>query len=381
MSGRRNQTSLRLLFLSLLLLVSPGLHRQLLAAPVNDGWSEATLITVPPDGGLLSLVASNAGATSEPSEPNHAGETVRRSVWWKFTAQETVSLALGTAGSDFDTVLAVYKGASLTNLSIVATNDDANGQLTSSVLFRAIAGETYFVAVDGVDAAVGSIHLGLGLAGSTEVPAWELTDVYGKPLRSVDFANKVVLIDFWETICQGCIDEIPQLAVLQERYGKDGFQILGLYKNSGPTNEVQAFAQNIGINYPIAELTPEVEAAFSALQPTPGPVIQTFPTKYLVDRENRLVFQVLDGAKTLALYEHTIVPLLRTGSSVKLQTRMDSGFLQLSWPGAEFGYVLEGSGTPSTNGWTTVLPINGERKLLVSPASGNRFFRLRKTAQ
>ncbi len=60
---------------------------------------------------------------------------------------------------------------------------------------------------------------------------------------------------------------------------------------------------------------------------------------------------------------------------------MDSGFLQLSWPGAEFGYVLEGSESPATNGWTTVLPINGERKLLVSPATGNRFFRLRKTVQ
>ncbi len=213
------------------------------------------------------------------------------------------------------------------------------------------------------------------------MPAWELTDVYGKPLRSVDFANKVVLIDFWETICQGCIDEIPQLAVLQERYRTNGFQILGLYKNSGPTNEVQAFAQNIGINYPIAELTPEVEAGFSTLQPTPSPVIQTFPTKYLVDRENRLVFQVLDGAKTLALYEQTVVPLLRTASAVKLETRIDSGFLKLKWPGGEYGYVLEGSDTLATNGWSMVLPIDGQRKLLVSPASGNRFFRVRKTGQ
>ena len=227
----------------------------------------------------------------------------------------------------------------------------------------------------------GAVNLSLNIAGVSGVPTWELPDVIGNLLRSTDYANKVVLIDFWETICAGCIDEIPQLAVLQERYRTNGFQVLGLYKNSGPTNEVLAFAQNIGINCPIAELTPEVEAAFSALQPTPGPVIQTFPTKYLVDRENRLVFQVLDGAKTLAFYEQTVVPLLRSASGVKLETRIDSGFLELKWPGGEYGYTIEGSDTLGTNGWSMVLPIDGQRKLLVSPASGNRFFRLRKTAQ
>ena len=75
------------------------------------------------------------------------------------------------------------------------------------------------------------------------------------------------------------------------------------------------------------------------------------------------------------------MPLLRTASAVKLETRIDSGFLELKWPGGEYGYALEGSDTLATNGWSMVLPINGERKLLLSPTSGNRFFRLRKTGQ
>lgn len=351
------------------------------AAASNDHWAAATQITVPPEGAIVSITATNTGATAEIGEPKHVGETPRHSLWWKFTATETASLSLSTAGSGFDTVLAVYTGRSLTNLSIVATNDDSNAQLTSHVLFRALGGETYYVAVDGVAGDTGAIQLSLNIAGVSGVPTWELPDVIGNLLRSTDHANKVVLIDFWETTCSGCIYEIPELTVLQDRYRTNGFQILGLYKNSGPTDEVLAFAQDIGINYPIAELTPEVEAAFSALQPTPGPFIQTFPTKYLIDRENRLVFQVLDGAKTLALYEQTVVPLLRTAAAVKLETRIDSGFLELKWLGGEYGYTLEGSDTLATNGWSMVLPINGERKLLVSPASGNRYFRLRKTGQ
>lgn len=351
------------------------------ASPANDSFAGATLFVPPQDGEVVELVGNNQGASAEPGEPAHVGETPRRSVWWKFTARETGTLSLSTLGSGFDTLLAVYTGAALTNLSIVATNDDSLGQLTGAVLFRAIGGETYFIVVDGLDGATGSIHLTMTVAGVASVPSWELTDVFGNQLRSADFANKVVMIDFWETICEGCIDEIPQLIVLQERYRKAGFQILGLYKNSGGTNEVQQFYRSFGMNYPVAELTPEVEELLSALQPTPTPTIQTFPTKYLYDRENRLVFQVLDGAKTLAHYEETILPLLRTGSDVKLKSVMDSGFLKLSWPGAEVGYVLEASDSLSTNGWSTILPINGERSTYVNPSTGNRFFRLRKSDQ
>ena len=90
------------------------------------------------------------------------------------------------------------------------------------------------------------------------------------------------------------------------------------------------------------------------------------------------VLAVYQGASLTNLL---IVALLRTASAVKLETRIDSGFLELKWPGGEYGYTIEGSDTLGTNGWSMVLPIDGQRKLLVSPASGNRFFRLRKTAQ
>ncbi|MEK6337076.1 MAG: Calx-beta domain-containing protein, partial [Acidobacteriota bacterium] len=68
------------------------------------------------------------------------------------------SATMTTAGSGFDTVLAVYSGSSVGSLgTAIASNDDipdVPGQphnVTSSVIFSATAGTTYRIAVDGFD--------------------------------------------------------------------------------------------------------------------------------------------------------------------------------------------------------------------------------------
>jgi hypothetical protein len=77
---------------------------------------------------------------------------------------------LSTEGSEFDTLLAVYKGSSVTNLIEVASNDDQDpfaGTLTSIVIFQAAAGDTYQIAVDGFDGDAGRIALKIDTAITT----------------------------------------------------------------------------------------------------------------------------------------------------------------------------------------------------------------------
>ena len=103
---------------------------------------------------------SNVGADVESGEPNHAGNSGGASVWWTWTAPATGTATFHTLGSDFDTLLAVYTGASLNRLAPVASNDDAgSGSVQSEVSFTAQRGQTYHVAVDGYGGATGVIHL------------------------------------------------------------------------------------------------------------------------------------------------------------------------------------------------------------------------------
>jgi hypothetical protein len=101
---------------------------------------------------------SSSGASKEPGEPNHAGNPGGASVWWSWTAPETDHVRISTAGSNFDTLLAVYTGTGIGNLTLIAENDDFGG-VTSAVGFLAVAGTTYHIAVDGYGGVSGDVQL------------------------------------------------------------------------------------------------------------------------------------------------------------------------------------------------------------------------------
>src|SRR5262249_30636954 len=102
-------------------------------------------------------------ASKEIGEPNHAGNTGGKSVWWKWTPTTSGQVTFDTATSSFDTVLAAYTGSVVNALTPIASNNNFNNTLQSSVTFAATAGVTYRIAVDGANAgsgaASGSIYL------------------------------------------------------------------------------------------------------------------------------------------------------------------------------------------------------------------------------
>lgn len=127
----------------------------------NDNFANATVIS----GSTLTVTGSNVGATKEPGEPNHAGNSGGKSIWYAWTAPTSGTVTLDTHGSTFDTLLGVYTGSSVSTLTTIASNDDdpAGGTTTSKLTFRALAGTTYYFAVDGYGGQSGSVTLNLSL--------------------------------------------------------------------------------------------------------------------------------------------------------------------------------------------------------------------------
>ena len=143
------------------------------APPTNDNFSAAQVIT----GCNGTVAGSNVGATKETGEPNHSPDNMAgsRSVWYRWQAPSTGTATIATAGSNFDTVLAVYTGNSVNLLTVIAKNDDIAGDdTTSGVTFSATAGTVYMIAVDGFDSgdggATGSITLNWSLATCSPTP-------------------------------------------------------------------------------------------------------------------------------------------------------------------------------------------------------------------
>ena len=108
---------------------------------------------------------SNVGATVETKEPRHGGKIGGHSVWLSWKAPSDGIVTFDTDGSSFDTLLGVYTGTSTAHLTEVAANDDADraaGISTSKVVFAAVMGTTYSIAVDGFDGASGTIRIAIG---------------------------------------------------------------------------------------------------------------------------------------------------------------------------------------------------------------------------
>ena len=148
----------------------------LFAAPANDNFSAATVISAA-SGSLPSV--STTTATAESGEPAHASIAGGHSIWHRFTPAAKDRFIFNTSGSNFDTTMAAYTGLAVNALTELASNDDVvSGTLSSSVEFSAGPAKTVSIAIDGYQGATGNALL-----------AWTTVDLTNDKFESVMATN------------------------------------------------------------------------------------------------------------------------------------------------------------------------------------------------
>ncbi|HOX01930.1 MAG TPA: leucine-rich repeat protein [Verrucomicrobiota bacterium] len=178
-----------------------------IGAPVlelADSFADASLAVAWTGAGA----AGNTNATREPNEPQHAGKPGGRSVWMRWQAPGTGTMRLTTAGSSFDTLMAVYTGDTLAGLVPVASDEDSGGYLTSALAFRAVAGQAYQIAVDGFDGASGRILL----EWQFELSVADVPEIRQNPRSQVAAPGRAVLLS---------VDALAQTALHYQWYFRD----------------------------------------------------------------------------------------------------------------------------------------------------------------
>ena len=133
---------------------------EMLIRPENDAFQEAKTITALP----FESIVSNRRANAESGEPNHAGSAPAHSLWWKWVPLETAHVFLTTVESGPDTHIAVYEGTALETLLPVAANENFNGSRHAEIVFEAVAGRPYAIAVDSKPSEDGLIVLSVAVA-------------------------------------------------------------------------------------------------------------------------------------------------------------------------------------------------------------------------
>jgi thiol-disulfide isomerase/thioredoxin len=124
----------------------------------------------------------------------------------------------------------------------------------------------------------------------------------GGQLQLSSYRGKVVLLDFWATWCVPCREETPHFVALQQRYGGQGLQIIGVSMDDSP-DPVHSFYQQFHMNYPVVMGTADVGAAYGG--------VLGLPIAFLIDREGQIYAKHM-GATDAAVFEKDITTLLQS---------------------------------------------------------------------
>jgi uncharacterized repeat protein (TIGR03803 family) len=185
----------------------------------------------PQDGGgetggyTLSQSFSTVGATKEEGEPSIAGQPGGASYWYTYTAPINGTFEFDTAGSTFDTMLAVYtgSGASFSTLTSVGaaytTNYLEQGQPVV-VIPNAVSGTKYYISIDGYLGASGSAYLNIatnpanGLVPTNVVPMTNTTPVVTITSPANNYLTTNSTVNVHGTV-KGGGGQAPEVSVVQ----------------------------------------------------------------------------------------------------------------------------------------------------------------------
>jgi hypothetical protein len=188
----------------------------------NDAFTNALAIA----GTNGSVMGFTGPATREPGEPVHAGNAGGHSVWFRWVAPKGGRATFDTAGSRFDTLLAVYAGSTIGSLSLLGENASPAGRALSRVSFDVVAGASCAIAVDGRDGVAGMFRLNWSMSGTLSVV--RLVDgsiritVDGAPGENCTLESSTNLVN-WQSVTTvpntaGRLEFPPQPASAQARF-------------------------------------------------------------------------------------------------------------------------------------------------------------------
>ena len=127
--------------------------------------------------------------------------------------------------------------------------------------------------------------------------------VTGKPFALSSLKGKVVLLDFWASWCVPCRKSNPHVKALYEKYRKKGFDVVYVADNdSRPEEALKAIDQDGIRKYhhvlrglkTLKDANGKMTGFDKSEDVSERYAIHFLPTKYLIDREGKIIGKVTD---------------------------------------------------------------------------------------
>jgi len=149
----------------------------------------------------------------------------------------------------------------------------------------------------------GTEHLPGVLGYGTPAPDFTLETLDGKNVSLSSLRGKAVVVNFWATWCGPCKIETPWLVELQNQYGAQGLQIVGVAMDDSGKDEIARFAKDMGMNYPVVLGKEAVGQAYGG--------VDALPESFFVGRDGKIVDKIM-GLEGRSEIEDAIKKALNT---------------------------------------------------------------------
>jgi peroxiredoxin len=143
----------------------------------------------------------------------------------------------------------------------------------------------------------------IGMGYGTPAPDFALQSLSGQSLRLSDLRGKAVLLNFWATWCTPCKIEMPWFVELQNEYGPQGLQIVGVAMDDSSSDDIAKFAKDMGVNYPVLLGKEAVGDAYGG--------VPALPESFFIGRDGKIVDKIM-GLKSRGEIEDSIRKALNT---------------------------------------------------------------------
>jgi thiol-disulfide isomerase/thioredoxin len=144
------------------------------------------------------------------------------------------------------------------------------------------------------------------LGQASPAPDFTLESLDGKNVRLSDLRGKAVLLNFWATWCGPCKIETPWLVELQNKYGSQGLQVIGIAMDDSGKEDIAKFAKDMGVNYPVLLGKEAVGDAYGG--------VPALPESFFIGRDGKIVNKII-GLKGKSDIEDSIRQALDTQTS------------------------------------------------------------------
>jgi peroxiredoxin len=166
--------------------------------------------------------------------------------------------------------------------------DEHDAKITMEQFFKAVSSGEYSYDPKIENKKIISIHL-LKKGALTGVPAKDFTatDINGNNYSLKQLKGKIIVLNFWFASCKPCIEEMPALNVLAEKYKADS-NIVFLAATFETTENVKTFLSKKAFKF---HILPNQVNMVSLYQ------VNAYPTTLVIDAQQQVVYNGISSAE------------------------------------------------------------------------------------